>query len=142
MLTQGSGTYNLLPTLPLEILTTAFACIFFSILNHTEPNEKNPIIKGWKYRPIELFKSYSFCVMKNADKLSAWNFLQRPIQVWKRVLIKTHFQDSTIKNISTPLVPIQNICWIFPQTCISHHGLKSKIKFMVFRLMENAKHRI
>ena len=52
------------PSSPLDTPPTVFVCIFFSILKHSWVYQKNAIIKGWKYRPIELLKAELFCHKK------------------------------------------------------------------------------
>lgn len=52
------------PSSPLDTPPTAFVCIFFSILKHSWVYQKNTIIKGWKYRSIQLLKAELFCHKK------------------------------------------------------------------------------
>ena len=63
----------------------------------SQVNQKNSVIKRWKYRPKELLKA-PFCYQKKIkiQAGSAWNFLQPPIQVCRGVYIPCFKIDAAI----------------------------------------------
>ena len=103
----------------------------------------NSIIKGWKYRSRELLKAI-FCHQKTIREQtgSTLNFLQSSLQVCWGAYIP-YFKINTpifcylifFKKCLNPQVrycwlpayspwSLQNIPWIFSQTCISQHDCK------------------
>ena len=58
LLLQVLQRKTLIP-LPLDTSTTALMCIFLSILNWSSVNQKNSVIKVWRYRSREFLKAIS-----------------------------------------------------------------------------------
>ena len=119
------------PTASLDKSITVLVCIFFSILNS--------IMEEWKYGSRELLKTSSKSSKK--EEISAWNFLEPPIQVCRGAYIPdfkispTYFLLSSINVYVSFLRSGSTKQMVKEHTVNYHHSpseLTSRIHSLIF----------